>query len=139
MTIALEPNDTADPPGFSRNAARIAAERGVPVLDVVVPVYNEQARPGRLACAGCTRYLASSFPFTFRITIADNASTDATAGDRGAAGRRVRPTCGCVHLEQKGRGRALHAVWATPTRRCWPTWTSTCPPTWPRCCRWSRR
>ena len=37
-----------------------------------------------------------------------------------------------MRLEQKGRGRALHAVWSTSDARCWRTWTSTCPPTSPR-------
>ena len=136
MTIALEPNDTASA-GFSRNAARIAAERGVPVLDVVVPVYNEQAALAD-SVRRLHRHLAEQFPFTFRITIADNASTDATP----VIAARLADEFDEVRvrrLEQKGRGRALHAVWRTPTPRCWPTWTSTCPPTWPRCCRWWRR
>jgi len=108
MTIALEPNDTRSA-GFSRNAARIAAERGVPVLDVVVPVYNEQAALAD-SVRRLHRHLAEQFPFTFRITIADNASADATpaiaarlAGEFDEV--RVR------RLEEKGRGRALHAVW----------------------------
>ncbi|GAA3564007.1 bifunctional glycosyltransferase family 2/GtrA family protein [Mycolicibacterium helvum] len=87
-----------------------AARRGVPVLDVVVPVYNEQA-----ALSGSVhrlhRYLAETLPYRVRITIADNASIDDTP--RIAAqlaeeldGVRV------VRLEQKGRGRALNAVWS---------------------------
>ena len=92
MTIALEPNDTASA-GFSRNAARIAAERGVPVLDVVVPVYNEEADLDR-SVRRLHRHLAAQFPFTFRITIADNASTDATPAIAGAAGRRARRGAG---------------------------------------------
>lgn len=91
------------------DAVAVARERGVPVVDVVVPVYNEQA-----ALAGSVRrlhrYLAESLPYPARITIADNASIDDTP--RIAAqladeldGVRV------VRLEQKGRGRALHTVW----------------------------
>ena len=49
------------------------------MLDVVIPVYNEETD-----LAPCIRrlhaYLAATFPYTFRITIADNASTDATPG-----------------------------------------------------------
>ncbi|MBU9763413.1 glycosyltransferase [Mycobacterium sp. TNTM28] len=93
------------------DAVAVARERGVPVVDVVVPVYNEQA-----TLAGSVRrlhrYLAESLPYTARITIADNASIDDTP--RIAAqladeldGVRV------VRLEQKGRGRALHTVWST--------------------------
>ncbi len=108
MTIALEPNDTASA-GFSRNAARIAAERGVPVLDVVVPVYNEQAALAD-SVRRLHRHLAEQFPFTFRITIADNASVDATP----AIAARLADEFDEVRvrrLEEKGRGRALHAVW----------------------------
>ncbi len=87
-----------------------AARRGVPVLDVVVPVYNEE-----VALAASVhrlhRYLAETMPFPVRITIADNASIDKTPqiAEQLAAeldGVRV------VRLEQKGRGRALNAVWS---------------------------
>ena len=57
-------------------------------------------------------YLASTFPFTWRITIADNASTDA---HRRRRGRRSPPSCRgvrVVRLEEKGRGRALRTVWS---------------------------
>ena len=80
------------------------------VLDVVVPVYNEEAD-----LPGCVHrlhaHLSRAFPYSFRITIADNASTDRTlavACELARDLRRVR----VVHLEQKGRGRALAAVWS---------------------------
>ena len=108
MTITLEQQDTGSA-GLSRNAARIAAERGAPVLDVVVPVYNEQ-----VALAGSVRrlhrHLTEQFPFTFRITIADNASVDATPSIAAALAEEFDEVRVC-RLEQKGRGRALHAVW----------------------------
>ncbi|MCX0270672.1 bifunctional glycosyltransferase family 2/GtrA family protein [Nocardia zapadnayensis] len=80
-----------------------------PVLDVVVPVYNEETDLG--VCVRRLRdYLDSGFPFPARITVADNASTDSTlvvaellAGE--LDGIRV------VHLDAKGRGRALRTVW----------------------------
>lgn len=87
-----------------------AAWRDVPVLDIVIPVYNEEKdlKP-------CVRrlhdHLARTFPYPFRITIADNASTDRTpevAAQLAAASEEVRYT----RLEQKGRGRALRAVWS---------------------------
>jgi putative flippase GtrA len=80
------------------------------VLDVVVPVHNEEVDLGP-----CVRrlheHLSSTFPYPFRITIADNASTDATlAVAQGLAEKLdgVRVT----HLAAKGRGRALRAVWS---------------------------
>jgi putative flippase GtrA len=93
------------------NAAALARSRGVPVLDVVVPVYNEQ---GDLANSvhRLHRYLEENFPFTTRITIADNASTDATPAIAAQLADEL-PDVRLVRLEQKGRGRALHAVWST--------------------------
>ncbi|MFI6076102.1 glycosyltransferase [Actinoplanes sp. NPDC051343] len=80
-----------------------------PVLDVVVPVYNEE-----IDLEPCVRrlhaYLAAHFPYPFRITVADNASTDATAD---VARRLSTEMAGVasVRLDEKGRGRALKHVW----------------------------
>ncbi|MET8797874.1 bifunctional glycosyltransferase family 2/GtrA family protein [Nocardia sp. NPDC004568] len=80
-----------------------------PVLDVVVPVYNEETDLG--VCVRRLRdCLDSGFPFPARITVADNASTDSTLAVAELladelAGVRV------VHLDAKGRGRALRTVW----------------------------
>jgi putative flippase GtrA len=80
-----------------------------PVLDVVVPVYNEE-----IDLEPCVRrlhaYLAAEFPYRFRITIADNASTDSTA-DLARMLAEVMPEVTAVHLSEKGRGRALKHVW----------------------------
>jgi glycosyltransferase involved in cell wall biosynthesis len=81
----------------------------IPVLDVVIPVYNEQDDLERCV-RQLHRHLTSTFPYRFRITIADNASTDDTlalAETLQAALAEVR----AVHLPEKGRGRALRAVW----------------------------
>jgi putative flippase GtrA len=90
-------------------AAAPAAEPTGALVEIVVPVHNEQ----RVLEASIRRlhgYLATSFPFPYRITIADNASTDATwllAKRLGEGLPRVR----AVHVAQKGRGRALRQVW----------------------------
>ena len=50
-------------------------------------------------------------PWSFRVTIADNASTDQTA----LIARRLahtHPEVAVVHLAEKGRGRALKRVWS---------------------------
>ena len=80
-----------------------------PVLDVVVPVHDEEA-----ALEPCLRrlhaHLAASFPYSFRITVAENGSTDATV----AVARRVAaqlPDIAVVVLPQPGRGRALRTAW----------------------------
>ncbi len=110
-TPAIDSPAVSLPGAASRNAALIAAERGVPVLDVVVPVYNEQAALAD-SVRRLHRHMSSEFPFPFRITIADNASTDATpqiADQLAAEFAEVRVR----RLELKGRGRALQQVWAT--------------------------
>ncbi|MFJ4658503.1 glycosyltransferase [Nocardia sp. NPDC088792] len=90
-------------------AAEQAEAVTAPVVDVVIPVYNEEADLGP-----CVRrlhaFLALSFPFPARITIADNASTDATME---VANQLVDQLDGVrvVHLDRKGRGRALREVW----------------------------
>ena len=78
-------------------------------LDIVVPVYNEEFDLPR-SVARLHDYLSSQVPMSFRITIADNASTDATAAIAdGLAARFAQVRA--VHLPDKGRGRALKAVW----------------------------
>jgi len=79
------------------------------VLDVVVPVYNEQTDLGP-SVERLHAYLSRRFPYSFRITIADNASTDATPR---VAERLVQRLDHVTYrrLEQKGRGRALAATW----------------------------
>jgi putative flippase GtrA len=93
------------------NATEIARDLGVPVLDVVVPVYNEQAAIAD-SVHRLHRHLSEHFPFSARITIADNASIDGTAqiaADLAAELSDVR----VVQVPEKGRGRALHTVWST--------------------------
>ncbi|NDU78000.1 glycosyltransferase, partial [Actinomadura sp. DSM 109109] len=76
---------------------------------MVVPVYNEE----RVLAASVERlhaYLAGNLPYPFRITIADNASTDATWPIAHALADR-HPRIRAVRLRDKGRGRALRHVW----------------------------
>jgi len=87
-----------------------AAGAGTPVLDVVIPVYNEE-KDLRPCVLGLHEHLARTFPYAFRITIADNASTDTTPQ---VATRLEAELAGVrsFRLEQKGRGRALRTVWS---------------------------
>ncbi len=57
-------------------------------------------------------HLTSGIPYPFQITVADNASTDTTleVANRLAA---EFPSVRVVHMPEKGRGRALRAVWST--------------------------
>ena len=81
-----------------------------PALDVAIPVYNEEADLER-----CVRrlhaYLTEMLPYPFRITVADNASTDGTLALARSLSREL-PEVTVVHLAEKGRGRALRAVWS---------------------------
>ncbi|RQX20555.1 glycosyl transferase [Micromonospora ureilytica] len=90
--------------------AAVQARPTVAVLDVVIPVYNEEVDLGP-----CVRrlhaHLSAHFPYPFQITIADNASVDDTlkVAD-GLAGEL--PGVEVLHLDAKGRGRALSAAWS---------------------------
>ncbi|MGW1890423.1 glycosyltransferase [Streptomyces sp. NPDC002004] len=103
---------TGSAPGAlpARCPVPVGTDGGVPVLDVVIPVYNEE-KDLQPCVLRLHDHLARTFPYRFRITIADNASTDRTpqvAARLADADDRVR----YVRLEQKGRGRALRAVWS---------------------------
>jgi putative flippase GtrA len=83
---------------------------GTAVLDVVIPVHNEQseleAHVRRLYA-----HLSATFPYPFRITIADNASTDRTPAIAARLADEL-PGVQVIRLAHKGRGRALHAAWS---------------------------
>ena len=82
----------------------------MPQVEIVVPVKNEEhdLAPSVTRLVG---HLRTAFPFTARVTIADNGSTDGTwlVADKLA---RVFPEVRTVHLSLPGRGRALHQVWS---------------------------
>jgi putative flippase GtrA len=84
-------------------------------VEIVVPVYNEAADLAR-SVERLHRYLSEQFPLSWSVAIADNASTDATweiACDLACRLKGVR----AVHLDRKGRGRALREVWSASTAR----------------------
>ncbi|HEY5011684.1 MAG TPA: glycosyltransferase [Acidimicrobiia bacterium] len=86
-----------------------------PAVEIVVPVYNEAADLER-SIERLYHYLSEQFPLSWRVTIADNASTDRTwhiACDLACRLDGVR----AVHLDRKGRGRALREVWSASTAR----------------------
>ncbi|MDQ4215599.1 bifunctional glycosyltransferase family 2/GtrA family protein [Microbacterium capsulatum] len=84
-------------------------------LDVVVPVHNEQDTLEQ-SIALLHEHLGGDGFASWRITIADNASTDDTARIADELAARFEGVV-AVHLPEKGRGRALRAVWsASPAR-----------------------
>jgi hypothetical protein len=80
------------------------------VLDVVLPVYNEVAELEH-SVRTLRSYLDTHLPWPAVLTIADNASTDGTWDVASGLAARL-PGVRARHLDQKGRGRALKAVWA---------------------------
>jgi putative flippase GtrA len=81
------------------------------LVEVVVPVYNEE----RVLADSVRRlysYLERTFPYPFLITIADNASVDDTLRIAHGLAEEL-PAVRVVHLDRKGRGRALRQVWST--------------------------
>ncbi|WP_190038165.1 bifunctional glycosyltransferase family 2/GtrA family protein [Streptomyces fructofermentans] len=87
-----------------------AGHARTPVLDVVIPVHNEE-KDLQPCVRRLREHLARTFPYAFRITVADNASTDSTplVAARLAA---EMPEVVSTRLERKGRGRALRTVWS---------------------------
>ncbi|MFI8891665.1 glycosyltransferase [Streptomyces paradoxus] len=106
---ALIDRPIPEPSALPRRAP-LPAHHPDPVLDVVVPVYNEENDLER-----CVRrlhaHLGETFPYAFRITIADNASTDATPRIAARLAAEL-PGTDWIRLAEKGRGRALHTAWS---------------------------
>jgi glycosyltransferase involved in cell wall biosynthesis len=94
VRAALEPTTLPEPEG--------------PDVDIVIPVYNEETdlAPSVLRLHDHL----GSFPFSYRITIADNASVDRT-WNIALQLERLLEHVRAVHLDEKGRGRALRDVW----------------------------
>ena len=100
MTTNTQPADLDRP---------TAASRTPWAIELVIPVHNEETdlEPSVLRVHD---YLTRHLPFPVLVTIADNASTDRTWVRAQALASRL-PGVRAVRLAEKGRGRALRAVW----------------------------
>jgi putative flippase GtrA len=90
-------------------SSRALGESATTTLEVVIPVHNEERDLG--ASVERVREHLARLPWSFRVTVADNASTDGTA----VIARRLahaHDDVRVVHLAEKGRGRALKRVWS---------------------------
>jgi glycosyltransferase involved in cell wall biosynthesis len=77
--------------------------------DIVIPVLNE-AHVLERSVATVRDFLGEHLPYEWRVLIVDNGSTDGTD----EVGRRLAEEYGDVrylHLNQRGRGRALRYAW----------------------------
>lgn len=83
--------------------------RPAATVEIVVPVHNEEdaLEP---SIRRLHDYLLHQFPFTWLITIADNASTDRTWGLACQLASELDGVF-ALHLDRKGRGRALRSAW----------------------------
>ena len=81
------------------------------LVEVVVPVYNER-HVLETSIRRLHTYLADNLPYPFRITVADNASIDGTWDVASRLAAEI-PEVRAVHLDLKGRGRALRKVWSS--------------------------
>src|ERR1700723_1796417 len=80
-------------------------------VDIVVPVKNEE-HDLEPSVTRLVEHLRGAFPFTTRVTIADNGSTDGT-WQAACALEAKYPEVRAVHLDIPGRGRALHQIWSS--------------------------
>lgn len=78
-------------------------------VDLVIPVYNEEAQLAK-SIAVLRAFLSKNLDMPYRIVVADNGSTDTTLGIAKSLSEQYKDV-GYVHLEQKGRGRALRRAW----------------------------
>ena len=80
-------------------------------VDIVIPVLNEER-----ALPGCISRLreflgASLSEHAWRVVVADNGSTDGTAAVAQGLVEDYPDNVGYVHLDVRGRGRALRKTW----------------------------
>jgi glycosyltransferase involved in cell wall biosynthesis len=79
------------------------------VLDVVIPVHNEE-RDLEPCIRRLHAYLSDELTYPFRITVAENASTDGTVEVAQRLADEL-PGVRLLALPEAGRGRALRTAW----------------------------
>lgn len=82
-------------------------------VDVVVPVYNEEQVLAQ-SIATARGFMKQNLAQEWRIVIADNASTDKTWEIAQALSQEHTDVVS-IHLDEKGRGRALRKAWLEST------------------------
>lgn len=79
-------------------------------LDVIIPVYNEERDLGP-SVEKLRAFLKENCPYKWRIVVANNASTDRTLDIAKELKAKYPGEVDFIHLDQKGRGRALKQAW----------------------------
>lgn len=80
-------------------------------VDIVIPVYNEEAELAERVTTLANFLKEHLTDFAWQITIADNASTDSTWKIAQKLTRQNK-LISALHLDQKGRGRAVKYAWS---------------------------
>jgi glycosyltransferase involved in cell wall biosynthesis len=96
-------------------ASRGDSEASVTDLDIAIPVYDGE----RVLAASVRRlhsFLSAEFPYSWRIIIVDNGSTDRTPVVAARLSDEL-PGVRMLRLEAKGRGRALRVAWSASDAR----------------------
>ena len=84
-----------------------------PSIDIIIPVHNEENVLVD-SIRRLNQFLQENIQNPWRITIADNASTDATRSIAQLLAQDY-PGVGYLFIPEKGRGRALRASWLNST------------------------
>lgn len=109
--------DFTDYPRFTESADPsipfMTPSYGGLALEIVVPVFNEESVLEK-SIVKLVNYLSVEMNSTWRITIADNASTDNTPAIAARLAQQL-PNVGFRRLEVKGRGHALRDAWNAST------------------------
>ena len=84
-----------------------------PSIDIIIPVHNEE-NVLLDSIRRLNQFLQGNIKNPWRITIADNASTDATRSIAQLLAQDY-PGVGYLFIPEKGRGRALRASWLNST------------------------
>ncbi len=79
-------------------------------VDIIIPVYNEE-RDLPVSIERLRAYLSKHCLYKWRILIANNASTDRTLDLARLLRAKYPDQVDYIHLDQKGRGRALKRAW----------------------------
>jgi hypothetical protein len=106
------PHQQSLPQGMPETPARrspIDTHSAFPILDVTIPVFNEEVRLEE-NLRRLHGHLTDTFPHTFRITVADNSSTDNTLRIAERLAREL-PELSVLRFRQRARGNALRQVW----------------------------
>ena len=83
-------------------------------VDLIIPVYNEEKVLAQ-SVATLRAWCEANLPYKWRVIVADNASKDGTLAIAQRLAAEDPDGTGYIHLDQKGRGRALKKAWLEST------------------------